>query len=111
MNQGMAIHYDPRLVEEAVFHIQRDSFVRKELDEQRKRIYEVPDPDHRERQFLDLNRIWFNRLGLGNGVEGALREQPLITAQVGNCFIVCAIAVKEESAERSEEHTSELQSR
>jgi hypothetical protein len=99
MNQGMAIHYDPRLVEEAVFHIQRDSFVRKELDEQRKRIYEVPDPDHRERQFLDLNRIWFNRLGLGNGVEGALREQPLITAQVGNCFIVCAIAITEESAE------------
>jgi hypothetical protein len=95
----MAIHYDPRLVEEAVFHVQRDSFVRKELDEQRKRIYEVPDPDQRERQFLDLNRTWFNRLGLGNGVEAAVREQPLITAQIGNCFIVCAIAVKEESAE------------
>ncbi len=99
MKQGMAIHYDPRLVEEAVFHVQRDSFVRQELDEQRKRIYEVPDPDQRERQFLDLNRTWFNRLGLGNGVEAALREQPLITAQVGNCFILCAIAVKEESAE------------
>jgi hypothetical protein len=99
MNQGMAIHYDPRLVEEAVFHVQRDSFVRKELDEQRKRIYEVPDPDQRERQFLDLNRTWFNRLGLGNGVEGALSEQPLITAQVVNCFILCAIAVKEENAE------------
>ena len=41
MNQGMAVHYDPRLIEEAVFHIQRDSFVRRELDEQRKRIYEV----------------------------------------------------------------------
>ena len=99
MNQGMAVHYDPRLIEEAVFHIQRDSFVRRELDEQRKRIYEVPDPDYRERQFLDLNRIWFHRLGLGSAVEAALREQPLISAQVGNCFIVCAIAVKEESAE------------
>ena len=99
MNQGMAVHYDPRLIEEAVFHIQRDSFVRRELDEQRKRIYEVPDPDYRERQFLDLNRIWFHRLGLGSAVEAALREQPLISAQVGNCFIVCAIAFKEESAE------------
>jgi hypothetical protein len=99
MNPSMAIHYDPRLVEEAVFHLQRDSFVRSELDEQRKRIYEVADPDNRERQFLDLNRTWFDRLGLGNGVEAALREQPLITAQVGNCFIVCTIAAKEESAE------------
>lgn len=99
MNRTMAIHYDPHLVEEAVFHLQRDCFVRSELDEQRKRIYEVADPDDRERRFLDLNRTWFDRLGLGNGVEAALREQPLIAAQVHNCFIVCAIAAKEESAE------------
>lgn len=99
MNKGMAIHYDPRLVEEAVFHLQRDNFVRNDLDEQRKRIYEVPDPDHRESQFLELNRAWFNRLGLGEGVEAALREQPLITAHVGKCFIVCAAQAKEEGAE------------
>ena len=99
MNHGMAIHYDPRLVEEAVFHLQRDSFVRKELDEERKRIYEVPDPDQRERQFVELNRTWFNRLGLGDGVESALCEQPLIAAQVGSCFIVCAAQAKEEGAE------------
>lgn len=99
MNQGMAFHYDPRLVEEAVFHLQRDSFVRNELDEERKRIYEVPDPDQRERQFLELNRTWFKRLGLGDGVEAALREQPFITAQVCSCFIVCAAQAKEEGAE------------
>src|SRR6185312_2729103 len=99
MIHGMAIHYDPRLVEEAVFHLQRDSFVRRELDEERKRIYEVPDPDHRERQFVELNRTWFNRLGLGDGVEAALREQPLITEQVASCFIVCAAQAKEEGAE------------
>ena len=99
MNHGMAIHYDPRLVEEAVFHLQRDSFVRRELDEERRRIYEVPDRDHRERQFVELNRTWFDRLGLGDCVEAALREQPLISEQVGNCFIVCAAQAKEEGAE------------
>jgi hypothetical protein len=99
MNQSVAIHYDPRLLEEAVFHAQRDSYVRKELDEQRNRIYEVPDLDERERLFLDLNRTWFERLGLGKGVEDALREQPLIASQVGNCFIVCATQAKEEGAE------------
>ena len=99
MNQGMAIHYDPRLVEEAVFHLQRDNFVRTELDEERKRIYEVADPDHRERQFVALNHAWFNRLGLGDGVEAALREQPLITAQVSNCFVLCAAQANQEGAE------------
>ena len=99
MNKGMATHYDPRLVEEAVFHARCDSYVRQELEEQRKRIYEVPDPDERESRFLVLNHTWFHRLGLGNGVEAALREQRLIPAQVGKCFIACAIAAKEESAE------------
>jgi hypothetical protein len=99
MNQGMVTRYDPRLVEEAVFHAPCDSYVRRELDEQRKRIYEVPDPDERESRFLVLNHTWFHRLGLANGVDAALREQRLITAQVGSCFIVRAIAAKEESAE------------
>ena len=99
MKQSVAIHYDPRLVEEAVFYAQRDSYVRQELDEQRNRIYEVGDPDERERLFLDLSRTWFDRLGLGKVIEDALREQPLITAQVGSCFIVCVARAKEESAE------------
>jgi len=99
MNQSLAIHFDPRLLEEAVFHAQRDSYVRKELDEQRNRIYEVADPDERERLFLDLNRTWFERIGLGKGVADALREQPLIAAQVGKCFIVCATQAKEEGTE------------
>ena len=99
MNQNLAIHYDPRLVEEAVFHARRDSYVRRELDEQRNRIYELADPDERERQFLDLHRIWFDRLRLCRVIEDTLSEQPLIAAQVGNCFIVCATQAKEESAE------------
>jgi hypothetical protein len=99
MNQGLAIHYDPRLVEETVFHAQRNSYIRQELDEQRNRIYEVADPDERERLFLDLYRTWFDRLGLSKVIEDALSEQPVIAAQVGNCFIVCGAQAKEESAE------------
>jgi hypothetical protein len=99
MKQSVAIHYDPRLVEEAVFHARRDSYVRQELDDQRNRIYEVADVDERERLFLDLNRTWFDRLGLGKVIEAALREQPLIAPQIGNCFVVYAAQAKEESAE------------
>jgi hypothetical protein len=99
MKQSLAIHYDPRLVEEAVFHAQRNNYVRQELDEQRNRIYEVADPDERERLFLDLNRNWFDRLGLSKVIEAALREQPLIAPQIGNYFVIYAAQAKEESAE------------
>jgi hypothetical protein len=99
MKQSLAIHYDPRLVEEVVFHIQRDSYVLKDLDEERTRIYEVPEPDERERLFNDLNQLWFDQLGLGKAIEQALREQPLVNSLIESCFIVCAVQAKEEGAE------------
>jgi hypothetical protein len=99
MSQALSIRYDPRLVEEAVFHIQRDSYVSKELDEERNRIYEVRDPDERERLFNDLNRSWFDRLGLGETIEQTLREQTIVHSLIQNCFVVRATQAKEEGAE------------
>jgi hypothetical protein len=107
MKQGCAVHYDPRLVEEAVFHAQRDSCVQRELDEQRNRIYQVADPDERDRLFIDLNRAWFDRLGLNGAIENALREQPLIAARVHDCFIVGAAHSKDEGAELFVAHAPE----
>jgi hypothetical protein len=92
-------HYDPRLVEEAVFHAQRDRYISQELQEARNRIYEVADADEQEGLFNDLNRSWFVRLGLGKTIERALQEQPIITEQVENCFIVRATHRKQEGAE------------
>jgi hypothetical protein len=93
------IHYDPKLVEEAVFHAQRDSYVARELDEGRNRIYGIADAEQREPLFQELYSGWFARLGLGESVTRALREQPLILTSVQDCYVVCATGAKEEGAE------------
>jgi hypothetical protein len=99
MSQALIVRYDPKLMEEAVFHAERDNYVAREIDDRRNRIYEVADPNERERLFHDLYRSWFVRLGLGKVVDQALREQPIISARVGRCYVVCATQAKEESAE------------
>jgi DMSO reductase family type II enzyme chaperone len=62
----------------------------KGFDAHRNRIYQVSDPDDRERLFHELHYSWFVRLGLNQTIDEALQEQPIIAAQVGSCFIVCA---------------------
>ena len=99
MSQAMSVHYDPKLVEEAVFHAQRDRYVASELDERRTRIYEIADRDERERQFHDLYGSWFARLGLGRNIEQALGEQSLIESCVASCYVVCSPQAKQEGAE------------
>lgn len=99
MKPAAAIHYDPRLIEETVFHAQRDRYLSVELEEARNRIYEVADADERENLFIDLYRSWFVRLRLGRPVEQALQEQAVIIENVENCFIVRATQAKEEGAE------------
>ena len=99
MKRAMTIHYEPRLIEEAVFHAQRDSYVSREPEDARNRIYEISDADERERLFNEINSSWFVRLGLGQTVEQALQEQTIVTAEVEACFIVCATQTKEEGAE------------
>jgi hypothetical protein len=99
MNPTLAVRYDPRLIEEAVFHARRHGYVLKGLDAQRDRIYQVSDPDDRERQFHELHYSWFVRLGLNQTIEEALQEQPIIAAQVSRCFIVCAAESNAQGAE------------
>ena len=99
MSQALIVRYDPKLIEEVVFHAERDDYIAKELDERRSRIYEVAEPNERERLFHDLYGSWFVRRGLGKVVDQALREQPMISAHVGSCYVVCATQVKEEGAE------------
>jgi hypothetical protein len=99
MNPTLAVRYDPRLIEEAVFHARRHGHVLKGFDAQRNRIYQVSDPDDRERLFHELHYSWFVRLGLNQTIDEALQEQPLIAAQVGSCFIVCAAESNAQGAE------------
>src|SRR5262249_338362 len=98
MSQALVVRYDPKLIEETVFHAQRDSWMARGLDQRRSRIYEVADPDEREQLFDDLYRSWFVRLGLGKVVDQALQEQPIISTHVSSCYVVRTQA-KEEGAE------------
>ena len=99
MNQALNLAYAPRLIEETVFLAQRDSHVSTEFQERRNRIYEIADAGERDRLFNELNRAWFNRLGLGKVIGQCLQEQPLIGAHVERGFAVGATWTKEEGAE------------
>ncbi len=99
MNQAVNLVYGPRLIEEAVFHARHDRSDTGELDQRRNPIYEIADMDERDRLFNELNRVWFDRLGLGKVIEQSLREQPLIGTHVERCFVVGATQTKEEGAE------------
>ena len=99
MTLALSIHYDSRLVEEALFHMQRDSGVLEELDAERTRIYKLADPSERDRRFNDLSQSWFQRLGLSKIIERALTEQPIVPSLVQSSFVVRAIQSEEEGAE------------
>jgi hypothetical protein len=99
MSLVTAIHYDPRLMEDALFHAQRQGQVSAPYQQQRNRVYEIPDPDERDRLFDELNRVWFIRLKLDRVIACALKEQPLILRHIANCFVAAAAQAKGEGAE------------
>jgi hypothetical protein len=95
----ITLHYDPRLLEEAVFLAQRTGRDAPGLRRERDRIYAIADQDERERRFGELYRSWFARLQLGKILDQALEEQPAITSMAASCFVVFAGHAKEEGAE------------
>ncbi|MBM4263652.1 MAG: hypothetical protein FJ145_19770 [Deltaproteobacteria bacterium] len=98
MSAALPIHYEPKLVEEAVFQAGYTS-APAQLNIARDRLYEIADGEQRERAFQALYRTWFAKLGLSLTIEKALQEQPLIAESVGACFVVYAAHAKQEGAE------------
>ena len=99
MKPAPQIHYDPRLVEEAVFYAQRKTSASGEYKNERNRIYEIADRDERDRLFDRLHRDWFGRLRLNGTVADAVAEQPLIGRHIAECFVAAAAQPKQEGAE------------
>ncbi|MBI2361509.1 MAG: hypothetical protein HYV04_21800 [Deltaproteobacteria bacterium] len=93
------LHYDPRLIEEAVFLCLREHPKAGEFDRERCRPYEISDPEERERGFQDLHRAWFIRLGLAHPIEEALGEQPILLSRIKTCLVGRTAAKKLEGAE------------
>jgi hypothetical protein len=99
MSADMTVNYDPKLVEDAVFYSQGASSIAPELAAERNRIYDAAKLEARDESFRELYRTWFHRLGLGEPIDIALREQPLVTTRVNHCYVLCATHAKQEGAE------------
>ncbi len=93
------VEYEPRLIEDAVFYAvlgrQEETAFRAERDH----LYEIGDPEAREAGFHAFHAGWFERLGLGAGLDEALREQPSVAANVARCLVASASSSGDEDAE------------
>jgi hypothetical protein len=96
---GPVIEYEPRLVEEAVFYAVRARREETAFRAERDRLYEIADPEEREAGFRAFHAAWFTRLGLGEGLDDAFREQPSVAANVVRYLVASASAGREEGAE------------
>ena len=99
MTERFFFRYEPRFVEEAVFFAQREPRAAGDLARRRNQIYEIADPDDRERLFADLYREWFVRLGLNKPIEQAFQEQPSIASAVEACLIGRSAKAADDGAE------------
>lgn len=93
------IDYDARLVEAAVLltmasHADRVRF-RLELD----RLYDVQDVEERDSRFRAFHSSWFVELELGQPLEFALGERPIIARSTRCCFVIPAQRRLDECAE------------
>jgi len=95
----MKLAYQPALVEEAVFLALRRQPQAARFEAERVRLYELKDPEARDRAFQDLHRKWFSELGLESPIEKAVNEQPLVESGVAGCLVATAPKKREEGAE------------
>lgn len=93
------LRYDPRFVEEAIFLACRNHPEKSAIQDQRERLYEIDDPERRERAFQEFNRSMFLRLRLADPIETALGEQPTVVSGVKECVVSRAPGKKEEGAD------------
>jgi len=99
MTRELPLHFDPPFVEKAVFLAEHERPSQRGLEKLRNRVYQVADPDRREKLFAALYLSWFERLGLGQIIRRALNEQTLLHPLIANCYIVCATQASQEGAE------------
>ncbi len=94
----MRLDLELPLVEEAVWLALRNDTA-DDFHAQREALYEIEDPEDRERAFAELARARFERLGLRERLEMPLAERPRIAAAVGLCTVSRATKPREEGAE------------
>ncbi|HXH07622.1 MAG TPA: hypothetical protein VNI83_13655 [Vicinamibacterales bacterium] len=96
-----AVWFDERLVEGAVLAAApRQPFEeRYGFHREREAIYEIGEPDARERAFGSLFARWFERWQLARPVHRALAEQPLLAVRTSGCRVGPALGPPDEGAD------------
>lgn len=97
MGDSLAFH--PELVEESVWAAVRGRTAETAYQAERVPIYLVTDPEERDRSFALLHTRWFARLGLGEPVRRAWREQGAALAGLKRCLVGPARRRFDEGAE------------
>ncbi len=97
--RGETVRYDPRLIEEAVLLGLKGHPESKRYFRERNRLYEIENPEERERNFQQLDRQWFIHLGLAAPIEQAIDEQRSLESSTRYCLVAPARKRTEEEAE------------
>ena len=96
----LTIEYEQPLVETAVFLAARgDERLECELHRAIDRIYEIPDEELRQREFVPVFRDFFTKLRLDRLMAELLAERPLIGEHVDRCIVREAARRRAQSAE------------
>jgi len=93
------VEYEPRLIEHAVLLAVSGRDEELEFRARRDRVYEIADPEERERVFRAFHAAWFERLGLDHPVRRALLEEPRIVAETRACVVALAFSKQAEGAD------------
>ena len=99
MIQPAFLRYDPRFIEDCILLAVRRHPDEKLYHGERDCLYEIADPEERERAFQNHSRGWFMRLGLADPIEKAVRERPDLLSAIKYCLVARALERKEEGSE------------
>lgn len=96
----VTIEYEQSLVETAVFlAVRKDQRLECELHSQIDRLYEIPDEELRQREFVPVFREFFTKLGFDRLISGLLAQRPRVGERVDRCVVREAARKKAQSAE------------
>ena len=98
MEEGF-LHFDPQLIEEAVFTALKNNAEAASFHTERAPLYDIPDVEEREQRFGALHRSWFQRLKLADVIVQALREQSTLISRAGSCIVLRSLSKQQEGAE------------
>lgn len=94
------IEYEQSLVEMAVFlAVRRDQQLECELHQAIDQLYEIPDEELRQREFVPVFRNFFTKLRFDRLIAQLLAERPMIGELVDRCVVREAARRKAQSAE------------